>query len=190
MGPELPHFKPRDLATSLWGLQHLRYLPPMEWMLQAHALLRVRVPQLCTQSLVVTLSALGGYAPVYQVRVFVYVCVCLCLCKELGIRRAHTHTHSHISTSVHTLSHLYVFTHTHTHTLHTQVEEGLLDALHAHLLPRIPTLSPASTVTVCVALARLGGSSAGRLPAPVCDALFLHAHAQVRAICLCSFSSV
>jgi hypothetical protein len=73
MGPELPHFKPRDLALSLWALQHLRYLPHTEWMLHMHALLRVRVPHLSTQSLVVVLSALGGYAPVYQ------VCVCVCV---------------------------------------------------------------------------------------------------------------
>jgi len=46
---------------------------------------------------------------------------------------------------------------------HTQVDEGLLSVLHAHLLPRIPSLNPLSTVSVCVALARLGSSRCARL---------------------------
>lgn len=78
--------------------------------------------------------------------------------------------------------HEHVHTHVHAHlAVCVQVEEGLLDALHARLLPCVPTLSPTSTAAVCVALARLGSSCSGRLPAPVCDALFAHALTQVGA---------
>jgi len=82
LAPELPLFKPRDLAQSLWALQRLRHLPSMEWVLQLHALLRVRVPLFDTPSLVVVLRALAGLSPVYQV---CFVCVCVCVCVVCGV---------------------------------------------------------------------------------------------------------
>lgn len=68
IAPELPHFSPRDLAQTVWALQRLRHLPSTEWMLRFHALLRARLQHFSPLSLVVLLCALGGYAPVYQVR--------------------------------------------------------------------------------------------------------------------------
>jgi len=67
IAPELPFFKPRDLAQVLWGLQRLRVIPSTELMLQFHTLVRVRMPHFSTLSVVVLLSALESYAPVYQV---------------------------------------------------------------------------------------------------------------------------
>jgi hypothetical protein len=67
MAPSLASFTPRDLAHTVWALQHMRFLPDHDWMLDVHVLLRARLTHFDTPSLVMVLVALGGYSSVYRV---------------------------------------------------------------------------------------------------------------------------
>ena len=61
MLPQLPEYAPVDLAQTLWSLQRLRFQPDVEWMMDAQLAVRSKLALYDLQSLVMLLSAFGGY---------------------------------------------------------------------------------------------------------------------------------